>query len=355
MIFWEKIVKNALLGTERMSFQEEILPEQLRAILSKEDRADPDYFFLKVLTLASIYKKSGQQPSVTADLEMNLAPVETRAYCSAFAFQLWLKINTYYPKHPYLLELFLLRFRERNWLIPPDAIVDLFNIGGSKNGLLYLDLIANCTGNRGKWLLQFNPKWKFMEEIDNELIFQTGKIAERIVALKRIRRDNPDLGRDLLSATWTKELLKDQKSLLDALAVQFNDRDQEFAKAAKVQIAYQEAEPILSPFQSAAQIEQNIVSAKSILNRVEWKYLPLNFAWSRTFSVFMLQEVYISYQYAFFKRGSSLLVWAAHLHPSVELEKIPMPLDTHDRKVSWSEYCKGLEPILECRRAIELI
>ena len=353
MMFWEKILKNALLGTERMTPNDEIVPDDLRVYLTKVDQADQELYLLKVLTLASIYRKSGQLSVPPENDTFEAAPAETRPYCPPHVMKVWQKVLKLHLQHPYLLELFLLKLRQRQWLIAPDAIVKLLAIGNSRKGLLLIDLIGDAVGERGMWLLRFNPSWSGMTETDNERIFMTGKPAERIAALKRMRRVDPSKGRELLMASWDKETSKNRPELLKSLAINFSEADRGFVDKHIQIIDLNPAEPLLYIFLSSEQIEKRFMSLRVIPEKYVWGDLPFQFSWSPAFSEYMLKQLYASYVNYHFEKAKMFVPLIAYLHPAFNPARIPASDDMSSKIGSWELFWKDLNPVLECRREIE--
>ena len=353
MIFWEKLLKNALLGTERMPFDEAILPEELRRYLSNGTESDQELNFLRALSLASVYYKSGQRGFNIRNEDFEVCPLETKSYCPAFAVQTWQKVKVLQPKQYRLLELFLMKIIRRQWLILPDEILDLLVIGNSKKGVLLIDVIADVVGERGKWLLRFHSEWKAMLETDNEKLFLKGNLAEKVAALKRIRRSDPERGRTLLISIWEKTPARERTGLLKALAVNFTEADMPFVSHQKQSFAKNEALTTINTLQPRAQIEQDFAASKQVFYRLKQDDLPIHFDWSPGFSNFMLRQLFVADVRYDSDTIKKFLPLAAYLHPSTDLGKIPNKYDNPVSVRTWETYCGEINPILECRRAIE--
>jgi hypothetical protein len=259
-------------------------------------------------------------------------------------------------KNLFLIEIWLDQLIDNQWIVSPEIIVPLLTIGATKKGEPLREKISAVVGNRGQWMVQFSDKWKFVLPSDDVALFHEGKSAERLNALRRIRRLTPNMARVLLSETWAKESMKDRKAFVEVFSLNFSDEDKNQVEIWKKEAQFHEYEPLLSIFQSNQTIEANLMSHPDLLQKADWSNLPLYFAWSKDFSEFMLRTVYESFQYTYFIRGAVLPIWAAHLHPEVYLEHIPQIHDRMEQKFQWSEYCtKEIAKTLDIRRMIAAI
>jgi hypothetical protein len=350
---WEKLVKNALLGTERMALQVDILPDVIKNALHKETSSDAETLFLKAAALTMVYKKAGNIAPIVPAAVPIIAPAEALPYCSPLASATWRKIQLVAPKNVFLLELWLDKLIDNQWIVSPEIIVALLEIGASKKGIPLREKISAVVGARGTWLVQFNEKWNYILPTNDVTIFHEGKAAERLAALRRIRRLTPNMARILLSETWAKESMKDRKAFVEVFSIQFSEEDKPLVEQWKKEAQFHEYEPLLSIFQANETIEANLMSHFDLLHKADWGNLPLYFAWSKDFSEFMLRQVYESFQYVHFTRGAALLPWVAHLHHEVKLEHIPRIEDRHEQKFQWAEYCsKNVAKAIDLRRMI---
>ena len=352
MQFWEDIRKNALLGTERIPFSEEVLPAELRQYFQNEDMPEQELVFLKALTLASVYQKSGQGCTAIDPPAFELCPPESKPYCPTAAVEIWHKIKNLQPMQHHLIALFLLKLSRRQWLMLPDEIVDLLTLGSSKKGAQLIDLIADVVGERGKWLLALHPDWKSMLVTDNEYLFKNGMPSEKVAALKRIRRSDPDRGRILLMDVWEKTPAKERAGLLKALAVNFSESDIPFLRSQKQFFTKVENMPLLQILQPRKQIEQNFINSRPFFYGLTTEDLPIHFDWSPGFSHFVLRQLLTAdtgYIATFIKK---FLTMASYLDPSIDLAKIPRSNDNPLSVKAWQTYSADINPILECKRAI---
>lgn len=352
----EKVKKYALLGTERLPFDTSAIPSPINEYLKDKKELEDTSLLLTAITLCVNFDKVGAKSNQNFQDAMPIAASELKPYCSPFASLIWRRILIKSLKHPFLLNLYLDKIIENQWIVTTDIIVDLLELGTSKKNEYLQPKIAQVVGMRGEWLLQFNPKWEYILQKNDAKIFQEGKASERLAAFRRLRRLTPNMARVLLIERWNKESPKEKKAFLEALSINFAPEDEEFVANAKKEINWQETNPTLSIFQPPSQIEKNIIENPKLLYTIKWDELPIYFAWSKQFSDFMLQETYQSFQYSYFSRGASLQPWFACLHTTVNLEAIPLLSDSNTQKYYWSEYCsKELIKIIELCRNIAQI
>jgi hypothetical protein len=350
------IKKYVLLGTERLPFDKEAMPLLMKEYFKTVAHNESENLLLQAVTLGVTYDKISLKMAKYRQDSSTVAPLETQPYCSPLATSAWRKLLPKAQKHPFLIQLFLDKLIENQWIVTPDVVVELLELGKSKKNEHLQLKIAQVVGQRGEWATQFNPKWEYILTQDNVKIFEQGKPAERLAAFRRLRRLTPNMARILLIEKWKNETLKDKKSFLEAMSIEFSEEDKPFVKEAKQEINWQEIDPYLSVFQTPKEIEQNIMNHPKLLFITKWDTLPLYFAWSKPFSEFMLQETYQSFQFSYFSQGAALQSWYACLHPEVNVEATPRLSDTHSQKYHWAEYCsKELSKIIELCRNIAQI
>jgi len=102
--------------------------------------------------------------------------------------------------------------------------------------------LRQILGARGRWLAQFNPHWNWVLEEDSsaltaddvarlQTILEEGTSAERIAALKRLRRLDPNAGRNALQTLIRSEKGERKLKLLDAMAISLSQSDEEFLES----------------------------------------------------------------------------------------------------------------------------
>jgi hypothetical protein len=116
---------------------------------------------------------------------------------------------------------------------PPAALlVTLLQLATTTTELR--EKVAAVAGPRGAWLAARNRRWSWAVPTapgDVADRFATATRAERLALLAVVRRDDPDTGRELVAATWSKESAANRAGLVDALATGLSDADEPFLES----------------------------------------------------------------------------------------------------------------------------
>lgn len=229
MTIWNELIKNALLGTEKLPLQEAILPDSIRNILDKTDKQDPEGLLLKAASLTWTYTQAGQSPMQFVLPDIAPSPDETQDFLSNDAISVLKKLITAEHFNPYLFELFLDKCIENQWVLPENTLVSVLNISNKS----LQSKIRKVLGKRGEWLTQFNETWQWSAPQNNDfLIWQEGKPTERKEAFARLRKQQPNEALELLVTSWEQESAKDRKDFVNLLAINLSNADEGFLNTA---------------------------------------------------------------------------------------------------------------------------
>ncbi|MDJ1482419.1 DUF5691 domain-containing protein [Cytophagaceae bacterium YF14B1] len=226
--FWNDLVNTALLGTDKQTFDENLLPETIKNSLSQVDKKDKEALFYKAAALASFFKKAGNMPEkleVTAGLP---AETEVLSYAPTPVISLLRKIFSYDSGNYALVEKWLDEAIRKSWIITPDLLLVILNLGLDKKYKHLQPKIRQIAGKRGLWMTQFNSEWNYLKETDYLLLWEEGKAAERKIALEEIRKNNPAQARELLEKSWEQETAKTKLELIAVLKNQLSSDDEPF-------------------------------------------------------------------------------------------------------------------------------
>lgn len=96
--------------------------------------------------------------------------------------------------------------------------------------------IAPVIGERGRWLSQFNPSWRWVADTladttgalpaNAESLWQEGSLGQRVEILRRLRATDPDRAREWLAQTWKREKAETRADLLKTLQVGLSPDDE---------------------------------------------------------------------------------------------------------------------------------
>lgn len=174
----------------------------------------------------AIYERAGRQAQTLTDTTPESALEEHLSPCSARAADIVRGLIE--KKDPVLFEA-LDRLRRAGLRLP--------------HGLLPLALSTDWTearpaletvlGERGRWLARLNPEWVWATGDDRDLrtIWEEGTLKDRVSALRRVREQDPALGREWLSEAWRQEKAETRAAMLEAFEVSLSPEDETFLES----------------------------------------------------------------------------------------------------------------------------
>jgi hypothetical protein len=216
MKIWEDILHTAMLGTDKPSPGNTDWPEELAAIVDAVELAgeqDKEILFLQKAAIVYNYRQCGFIPLQKSELSFAPAEAETKSYCSAVAQQLLTAIL--HEDNLPLLQLWLTHCNDGHQLLPP-AMIPVVLDKAAKHEVIR-QLAVNCSGNRGKWLSQYNPDWAYFTVTPDEEVWRTGKADDRLRLLRKVRHDDASRGLEWLQQTWPQESAATKPELLKIL------------------------------------------------------------------------------------------------------------------------------------------
>jgi hypothetical protein len=97
-------------------------------------------------------------------------------------------------------------------------------------------LLLPVLGARGRWLATRNPAdWGYVvgeaNRTDPESVWQTGTKVERLVALRSLRRADPERARSLVAATWASDPPNERAAIIEAFVDGVGMADEPFLEA----------------------------------------------------------------------------------------------------------------------------
>jgi hypothetical protein len=226
--FWNDLVTTALLGTDKQMFDESLLPESIRAVVQKTDKKDKEALFYTTAALAHQYYKAGSLPQKIDLLAPAPCEPESQPYVSTAAITLLRKILEQEKDNQELLDAWLSGCIRKGWVVVPDRLVELLDIGLNSKHKYLQPKIKAVAGKRGQWLVQFYSEWKYLQDPDYLLLWEDGSTAERKTALQALRQSNPAQARELLAKSWAQESAKTRLELLPVLEIHLNPDDETF-------------------------------------------------------------------------------------------------------------------------------
>jgi hypothetical protein len=106
----------------------------------------------------------------------------------------------------------------RNLRLPHVVLPDVLEYGRGVRDR-ERELLLAVGGTRLAWLARQHPDWQFAAYADPAEQFAVGGPDERVSGLRRVRRQDPARGRELLQEAWAAERGEQRAKLLEALEV----------------------------------------------------------------------------------------------------------------------------------------
>jgi|GEM_PF-905653 len=205
MNHWDKLIKTALLGTEKSEFDLKSLPDSIRAYTENAPDKDPEARFYTAASLVYLYEKAGQLPENTPIPLLGPAPDETDVICPPAVEQLLETLLSEQNRQVNLLVYCFQQIARKRWVLPYTKLTAVFNLSispGFKNLQPFLHPIY---GNRGAWLVNLNPSWSVLTPNATDQIWESGSLTERRKWLIALRLDDPAQCLALLKTTIEQE------------------------------------------------------------------------------------------------------------------------------------------------------
>ncbi len=294
MEFWNNILHTALLGTDKKQVSPEELPPDLAAIAEqlRQSGGNREEQFLQLSSVAFNYRRCGMIPYYKEGVSISTSPPEENSYCPPAAIQALKDILSL--GNNALLGYWLRLCQEKKWLVIPDLLPDLLQLGEMQKALR--PMLVDCGGKRAQWLAGFNPDWMFVQSgkpsgirpehgtgsgirsveeagsaaktgdgmgagmiagsnaddnllagtmtapdtgddvletkaSSDEELWQTGNPEQRRQILAQLRQTDPDKAREWLQQTWAQEDANSRADLLRQLLVRSSEKDLPFLES----------------------------------------------------------------------------------------------------------------------------
>lgn len=233
---WERIVKAALLGTERQPLPTFSPDTPLGQLLDHINNAHPEQALLNVAGTVDIYRQLGQRPPSAPAASHQPAPPDHKPVCSGRAA--YMLNQLLFSHYRGVLPEFLRLLAQAGQRIPDEQLPALLSHGRRTQS--QQPLILPVIGQRGRWLAQHNPQWFFASfdfEDDDQLRHQW-KIAprpERQTLLHLVRHRQPEKARALLHHSWKTELPQDRLQFLRLFQTNLSMADEPFLEEVALQ------------------------------------------------------------------------------------------------------------------------
>jgi hypothetical protein len=227
----DPIVAIALAGTSRQEQVNFATDTPVDALLAELPESEVERTFLLSAGAWAIYRQAGTQARQSTET-CTTAGAEILRECSPeAALQVSrLLVGDQSALLPEALE----RLRQKGLRLPFRLLPLALNVSGKETRAAIFPLL----GERGRWLSQFNPAWKWVNNYlvsdenslpaDAETIWQEGTLGQRVEILRRLRAVDPDKARDWLEAVWKQEKADARSEFIGTLEIGLNAADEPF-------------------------------------------------------------------------------------------------------------------------------
>lgn len=219
---WNKIVKSALLGTERSALPEEVLEFLNEQGINTEK--DLSEVILEAAALFSQMNKAGfPLQKLHSELPPPVADTDEKPCTARSTHHLKLILDGTFEE---ALPEFIFYLNFNNKQLPPSGLPNLLEQCKTDQNLW--KKIRPAIGKRGQWLIAQNPEWKSLIALPNLNNWATGKKEERIAILKYFREKEPTKSIELLQEVWEKESIQNRVAFLKILKINLSKKDEDF-------------------------------------------------------------------------------------------------------------------------------
>lgn len=229
MNYWQDIVTNALLGTERKAYVVEQAGGAVGEVLKGMARGDNEVLLLDSAAIVALYQQAGQLPAEAKSPPFAPCEADETPACSERAAQhLALMLSGEYRG---ALDFWLAIMRLARKRVSEMQLPAILNYG--LNNKQHRKAILAILGKRGRWLASQNPAWSYAVSDDqSEEFWQSGNAEERSGALGQIRKESAERGRELLEESWKQESPQDRARFLEVLEINLSMEDEPFLEKA---------------------------------------------------------------------------------------------------------------------------
>ncbi|MEA5258169.1 DUF5691 domain-containing protein [Arcicella aquatica] len=226
-----QLINTALLGTDKIGFDEKLLPESIRIIVEKMSDTDKEARFLKTAALLAFYEESGQKPKRF----VGEFPIENQHNNAVVSPQKFAAILNEILEMPYnlrndLLALWLDKLIEREQVCTAKSTVSLLILAESLPKKFHSKIIK-VLSKKGLDLLTFKTSITLKELASEEQIWKEGKLAERRELFIELRNEHPQKALSLLETTWKEESLNDKRAFIETIKTTFQLSDVAFLES----------------------------------------------------------------------------------------------------------------------------
>ncbi|BBC26401.1 DUF5691 domain-containing protein [Pseudanabaena sp. ABRG5-3] len=223
----QTITATALIGTQRQPFTPITTDGNLGQLLANIDTTNQEAALLSTVAIVTMYQQAGQLPITNHQLQItDPCELDDLPRCSdRTGYYLSLMLN---GEHQQLLPELLDCLADLGQRVHETSLPSLLDLGKRQSDVR--EAIVKVLGKRGQWLAAQNPEWNYVASED-EVVWETGSKAARLMWLTKLRRQEPVQARQLLESTWKQESASDRTAFLEVLGTGLSMADEPFLEA----------------------------------------------------------------------------------------------------------------------------
>lgn len=223
-----------LIGVERRQPTLPVAPGTLGELLIDIANATPaaETQVLRTAGAISICALAGYQPSPADEAVIAVCPAETRRIPTHRS--LISALRHIFDDGPERLRVEALRrLADAGCCMPPRLLLSLLQHGKSTPALR--PFMAQAVGQRGRWLADLNPEWRYLapsaDETPDPQSWETGTLEQRQQFIAWTRRRDPAQARTMLSAALGEMDARERAKLLETMRMSLSADDEDFVES----------------------------------------------------------------------------------------------------------------------------
>ncbi|WP_437230282.1 DUF5691 domain-containing protein [Planctomicrobium sp. SH661] len=224
------LLKAALIGTGRQMPPPCASDDPTDRLLLQRGQDNPEQHLLLRAGAQAVYELAGTRTRQVPLLDQ--APADDGQVPSPRVAQLLASVLT--AQSIPLLPEFLEVLKSHGVSFPPRLLPIALNTQDPARR----ENLRTSLGNRARWLAQFNPEWRWIDEDGPRVstaelrgAFETGSLNERAAAVRALRTFDPSAGRELLEENLSAEKGDSRRRLLEQMRFGLNADDEPFLES----------------------------------------------------------------------------------------------------------------------------
>jgi hypothetical protein len=230
---WERLVRAALLGTERQAAPEDTAgdPALDAAVAALSDRP-AEARLLGTAALLDAWRRAGRRAGRTDAPAPPPAPQAEERVCGPHTAAMLRQVLAGGPQT--LVAEWMALASGAGAAIPHELLPPVLDYG-ARHAAVRAD-VARALGARGRWLASLNPAWAYAIGPTTEAAaadgWESGTGEERVRILRVVRQSDPAAGLALVRSTWATDASRDRAAFVDALSAGLGMDDEPFLESA---------------------------------------------------------------------------------------------------------------------------